>query len=77
MPWAQVGTISSHRAGLTDTSQSKTPLNFGIIPYDTKVERSFDMRPKTNYRADSIGLHPANERRRYKVTPSLIDWMQT
>ena len=23
------------------------------------------------------GLHPTNERRRYKVTPSLIGWMQT
>ena len=24
-----------------------------------------------------FGLHPANERRRYKVTPSLIGWAQT
>ena len=24
-----------------------------------------------------LGLHPANERRRYKVTPYLIDWAQT
>ena len=24
-----------------------------------------------------LGLHPANERRRYKVTPSLIGWEQT
>ena len=24
-----------------------------------------------------LGLRPANERRRYKVTPSLIDWVQT
>ena len=24
-----------------------------------------------------LGLHPANERRRYKVTPSLIGWAQT
>ena len=24
-----------------------------------------------------LGLCPANERRRYKVTPSLIDWTQT
>ena len=24
-----------------------------------------------------LGLHPANERRRYKVTPSLIAWAQT
>ena len=24
-----------------------------------------------------LGLHPANERRRYKVTASLIGWAQT
>ena len=24
-----------------------------------------------------LGLRPATERRRYKVTPSLIDWAQT
>ena len=24
-----------------------------------------------------LGLHPASERRRYKVTPSLIGWAQT
>ena len=24
-----------------------------------------------------LGLRPANERRRYKVTPSLIGWVQT
>ena len=24
-----------------------------------------------------LGLHPANKRRRYKVTPSLIGWAQT
>ena len=24
-----------------------------------------------------LGLHPGNESRRYKVTPSLIDWAQT
>ena len=24
-----------------------------------------------------LGLHAANERRRYKVTPSLIGWVQT
>ena len=24
-----------------------------------------------------LGLHPVDERRRYKVTPSLIGWAQT
>ena len=29
------------------------------------------------HRADSVGLRTANDRRRYKVTPSLIGWAQT
>ena len=32
-------------------------------------------RPK--YPGLILGLRPANERRRYKVTASLIDWAQT
>ena len=36
------------------------------------------LRPPYLYNARLIpGLHPANERRRYKVTPSLIGWAQT
>ena len=31
----------------------------------------------TDLRRMIPGLHAANERRRYKVTPSLIDWAQT
>ena len=30
-----------------------------------------------NFSGPILGLRPANERRRYKVTPSLIDWAQT
>ena len=33
-------------------------------------------KPHINYRL-ILGLHPANKRRRYKVTPSLIGWAQT
>ena len=34
--------------------------------------------PITGYMSGLIlGLHPAYERRRYKVTPSLIGWTQT
>ena len=29
------------------------------------------------YKELILGLHPANEWRRYKVTPSLIGWVQT
>ena len=32
--------------------------------------------PSTRF-SHSVGLRPANERRRYKVTPSLIGWAQT
>ena len=32
-----------------------------------------------NYNAAALilGMRPANERRRYKITPSLIGWAQT
>ena len=36
------------------------------------IEDSFDTMPGL-----ILGLRPANERRRYKVTPSLIGWVQT
>ena len=32
---------------------------------------------QVNNSDDILGLRPANERRRYKVTPSLIGWEQT
>ena len=32
---------------------------------------------KAMYSELIVGLRPANERRRYKVTPSLIGWVQT
>ena len=36
---------------------------------------SYD-RSKIIFPGMILGLHPANERRRYKVTPSLIGWAQ-
>ena len=33
--------------------------------------------PPIHYRELILGVHPANERRCYKVTPSLIGWVQT
>ena len=35
------------------------------------------LRPANERRGLILGLRPANERRRYKVTPSLIGWVQT
>ena len=32
---------------------------------------------KQSYTGLTLGLRPANERRRYTVTPSLIGWAQT
>ena len=32
---------------------------------------------KEHIQGPNLGLRPANEKRRYKVTPSLIDWTQT
>ena len=34
-------------------------------------------RPVDAYAGLILGLHPADERRIYKVTPSLIGWVQT
>ena len=34
-------------------------------------------QPKRQYTELILGLRPANERRRYEVTPSLIGWAQT
>ena len=44
------------------------------------VFRDMDRIVFTNLRISTgliLGLHPANERRRHKVTPSLIGWAQT
>ena len=68
-------------------SQEKTSLKFEL-----KYKDFFKRKCISNcYKMDAIsfgfphvrkpglilGLHPANERCRYKVTPSLIGWVQT
>ena len=48
---------------------------FGLLPHGTYVEWS--PIPQIEYQSVLIlGLRPANERRRNKVTPSLIGWAQ-
>ena len=51
------------------------------IPYCTTVDRNhFVYAPRqreTTYSRLILGLRPANDRRRYKVMPSLIGWAQT
>ena len=54
-------------------------FNIGLakVNYGT-YEYSSPMYTTTTWAAELIlGLHPANERRRYTVTPSLIGWAQT
>ena len=52
-----------------------------ILNWSVLQSFSADCRPSVSiYEHDTgltLGLHPANERRRYKVTPSLIGWVQT
>ena len=38
---------------------------------------NFELHGSHNRSGLILGLRPANERRRYKVTPSLIGWAQT
>ena len=51
------------------------------IYYDINYATQWCMYNMDNERLDIsgliLGLRPANERRRYKVTPSLIGWAQT
>ena len=47
----------------------------GLIPQAMLI---FHSRDTNKYSSElTLGLRPANERRRYKVTPSLIGWVQT
>ena len=46
------------------------------MPYVT-IGHSVDAYPNLFHSGLILGLRPANERRRYKVTPSLIGWAQT
>ena len=51
----------------------KNPLRF-----ETQyVYILFAQSPKNTTSGLILGLHPSSERRRYKVTPSLIGWAQT
>ena len=54
-----------------NTSALATELNFVYISI---ISLSY---PIVAISGLILGLPPANERRRYKVTPSLIDWAQT
>ena len=55
------------------SSQLRSPLK-------SRLFIDADIRDNQNIPRASgliLGLRPANERRRYKVTPSLIGWAQT
>ena len=57
-------------------------VNVAVVVVSKTIRRS--ILAETEYVQDDVmipglilGLRPANERRRYKVTPSLIGWVQT
>ena len=67
----------------TDISKGINQIQIQILIHYTwcaKIKLTFWVGSHYQGYNDSIrilGLHPANERRHYKVTPSLIGWVQT
>ena len=46
--------------------------------YDnSNISSDTESKPDINFTVLILGLHPANNRRRYKVTPYFIGWAQT
>ena len=48
-----------------------------VCPPGTQLQGNDGQTNCCYYKADHLGLRPANERRRYFVTTSLIGWAQT
>ena len=75
-PWYSCdNTITS----ITEIAQfDKTPA-MGRLPFSPDHKEIFTDSSLNNHTDTGLilGLCPANERRRYKVTPSLIGWAQT
>ena len=65
MPWRQ--DIDNHYADSTTTMMS----------YESQYTHNYRITAIKHTSGLISGLRPANERRRYKVTPSLIGWAQT
>ena len=48
-----------------------------LVENMSKLYSALDLQTHSVPSGLILGLHPANDRRRYKVTPSLIGWVQT
>ena len=69
-------TSTIHHGGSTCHSKSAANLLRGLsLPQHGLVELSW--QDTSSFSGLILGLRPANEKRRYKVTPSLIGWAQT
>ena len=75
-----------HGQNSRSTEQNGSPLltcNFNHVNVTWDIVPRFELlHGPVSIQCEAItglilGLHPANERRRYKVTPSLIGWAQT
>ena len=67
--------ISNTQKGTNNTQTTLTQMtNDAII---TSLLRQNDVTLTYQWPGLILGLRPANERRRYKITPSLIGWPQT
>ena len=59
-------------------SKERAIVKFEIhFMYEIKAKSKALLPRKLTISELILGLHPANERRPYKVTPSLIGWVQT
>ena len=66
--------FNNHRA---DSRWGSMPICWGGWGPPELVTQNIFPIPWRHNAGLILGLHPANERRRYKVTPSLISWVQT
>ena len=67
---------SNARAG----SRLQLMADLALKQRDLLSHKGIDVRYNVSMESGAgliLGLRPANERRRYKVTPSLIGWAQT
>ena len=75
--------VDSHYQSFTENKKQKSTRHPIAHPMRVRYGISFVGSKSTFFPASVmfsgliLGLRPANERRRYKVTPSLIGWAQT
>ena len=64
---------------LLESLIQKKSINKTIVNFAVRIAPADGLRPlgAKTLAGLILGLHPANKRRRYKETPSVIGWAQT